>query len=115
MTISSVSSIPSSAAVWSALKPASPVTWALSETVARIVATFLATTSVASSLVQTVTSWVVWSSEIALIALDCGGVIGGSSPHASWTGVITRTTSLIASGLHSACASDATRSGVSLE
>ncbi len=108
--------MPSSAADWSAAKPASPVTYARrpspsgSGTIARIAATSLTTVSVASSLVQTVTSCVVWSSDVALIGLDCGGVSGGSSPHASWTGVITRTMSGICRGSQSVWTSDAIRS-----
>ena len=42
--------------------------------------------------------------------LDCGGESGGSSPHASCTGVITRMMSRICSGLQAAAASDAIRS-----
>jgi hypothetical protein len=45
-----------------------------------------------------------------LIVLDCGGLSGGRSPQGSWTGVMTRTTSGIWPLLHSADASDATRS-----
>jgi hypothetical protein len=70
----------------------------------------LTTVSVASERVQTVVSWVVRSADVALISLDGGGVIGGSSPHPSWIGVITRTMSRITRGLQSFCPSDAIRS-----
>ena len=93
MIASSVSSMPSNAADWSAANAVSPVTMALSGTIARIVATSRSTTWVASSRVWTVTSATSPSGVTGPTAGLEGATLFSSEPHAIWYGVMTRSTS----------------------